>query len=156
MKQAIALVFFVAICLGVGFLGSKYTSQSISDWYSRIEKPAWTPPNWLFAPVWTFLYISMAIAAWLVWRKFGAAGASAAISMFVVQLIFNALWSYLFFGLRSPGIAFLDIAILFAAIVITAVLFWRHVPFAGVLMLPYAVWVGYASTLNWAIWRMNP
>jgi len=156
MKQAVVLVLFIVVCLGVGFLGSKYTSQSISDWYSQIKKPAWTPPNWLFAPVWTFLYISMAVAAWLVWRNLGVTGSYASMILFVLQLALNALWSYLFFGLRMPGLAFLDIVALFVAIVLTAMLFWRYVALAGVLMLPYIVWVGYASTLNWAIWRMNP
>jgi len=156
MKQAVVLVLFIVVCLGVGFLGSKYTSQSIPDWYSQIKKPAWTPPNWLFAPVWTFLYISMAVAAWLVWRNLGVTGSYASMILFVLQLALNALWSYLFFGLRMPGLAFLDIVALFVAIVLTAMLFWRYVALAGVLMLPYIVWVGYASTLNWAIWRMNP
>jgi len=156
MKQAVVLVLFIVVCLGVGFLGSKYTSQSISDWYSQIKKPVWTPPNWLFAPVWTFLYISMAVAAWLVWRNLGVTGSYASMILFVLQLALNALWSYLFFGLRMPGLAFLDIVALFVAIVLTAMLFWRYVALAGVLMLPYIVWVGYASTLNWAIWRMNP
>jgi len=97
----------------------------------------------------------MAVAAWLVWRNFGFTGALAAMVMFAVQLVLNAAWSYIFFGLRMPNLAFLDIIILLAAIVLNIVLFWRHVTLAGVLMLPYIAWVGFASALNWTVWRMN-
>jgi tryptophan-rich sensory protein len=124
-------------------------------WYASLAKPAWTPSNALFGPVWTVLYVLMGVAAWLVWKRAGFRGAGAALALFVVQLVLNALWSYVFFGLHRISAAFLDIVVLWAVILVVTVLFWRKVRMAGVLMLPYLIWVGYASCLNFALWQMN-
>ena len=141
------LLPFAAAAVGTRFMPGA--------WYASLAKPAWNPPNWIFGPVWTLLYILMGVAAWLVWRRAGWRGARLALSLFVVQLVLNALWSYLFFGLHRPDLAFVDIVALWAVILMTTVLFWRQLRLAGLLMLPYLAWVGFASVLNFAIWRMN-
>jgi tryptophan-rich sensory protein len=124
-------------------------------WYASLTKPSWNPPNAIFGPVWSVLYVLMAVAAWLVWRKAGFSGAGAALSLFVVQLALNALWSYLFFGQHRPDLAFYDIIALWAAILSVAVLFWRVDHVAGGLIMPYLAWVTFASYLNFVIWRLN-
>lgn len=110
----------------------------------------------MFAPVWTVLYVSMGVAAWLTWRRAGFSGAPTALVLFVFQLGLNALWSYLFFGLHRPDLALVDIVVLWIVILIVAVLFWRGDRLAGALMAPYLAWVGFASCLNFALWRLNP
>jgi tryptophan-rich sensory protein len=124
-------------------------------WYDALAKPAWTPPNAVFAPVWTILYVLMAVAAWLVWRRAGFMRAGVALSLFIAQLVLNALWSYLFFGAHRADLAFFEIVVLWAVILVVAVLFWREVRAAGVLMLPYLAWVGFAACLNFALWQLN-
>jgi tryptophan-rich sensory protein len=124
-------------------------------WYDALAKPAWTPPNAVFAPVWTVLYVLMAVAAWLVWRRAGFMRAGVALSLFIAQLVLNALWSYLFFGAHRADLAFFEIVVLWAVILVVAVLFWREVRAAGVLMLPYLAWVGFAACLNFALWQLN-
>ncbi len=135
---------------------SLLTRPSIPTWYETLNKPSWTPPNWVFGPVWTTLYILMGVAAWLVWRRGGFAAAALPLSLFLVQLALNAAWSGIFFSWHRPGLAFLEIVILWFAILATLVLFWREKPAAGWLLVPYWLWVGYAAALNGAIWRMNP
>ena len=125
------------------------------DWYATLRKPSWNPPNWIFGPVWTALYTIMAIAAWLVWKRGGFPGQRLALSLFLAQLLFNALWSPLFFGLRHPGLAFADIVLLWLALLGTVAAFWRARPIAGALLLPYLAWVTFASALNFALWRLN-
>jgi tryptophan-rich sensory protein len=120
-----------------------------------LSKPAWNPPAWLFGPVWTVLYLMMAIAAWLVWRKMGFSGAAGAMGIFAVQLALNAAWSPLFFGLRNPAAGLVDIAALWIAVGVTLIAFWRVLPLAAVLLLPYWLWVSFATALNFAIWRRN-
>ena len=150
------LVFWVGICFLVAWTGA-LVSPGIapSDWYDALNKPAWNPPDWVFGPVWTALYTMMGVAAWLVWDKFGFLAARAALAVFLIQLVLNGLWSRIFFGMQEPGWAFLQIILLLAAIIITAILFFRKRTMAGWLMVPYMIWVGYASTLNGAIWLMN-
>jgi len=113
------------------------------------------PPNWLFGPVWTILYVCMAVAAWLVWRKGGFDENRLPLGLFAVQLALNAVWSWLFFGFHLPGAAFAEILFLLAAIAMTTVTFWPRSLAAGLLMLPYLAWVSFAGVLNWAIWRLN-
>jgi benzodiazapine receptor len=151
-RSFLGLTGWLAASFAAAWIGSRYLPGA---WYASLAKPSWNPPSWIFAPVWTVLYGLMAVAAWLVWRRAGFRGAAAALSLFLVQLVLNALWSYLFFGLHRPGVAFLDIVALFAAIVAVAALFWRQDSRAGALMIPYAIWVGFASCLNLALWRMN-
>lgn len=153
-KHAIALIVFFAACLGVGGLGSFFTAKSVRDWYPQLRKPAGTPPSWIFGPVWTSLYILMALSAWLVWREFGL-GARPALLIFFAQLALNAAWSGIFFGLHMLEIAFLQIVILWFAIAFTIFVFYLLVPLAALLLLPYLLWVTYAAYLNWGIWRLN-
>jgi translocator protein len=123
-------------------------------WYDSLAKPTFNPPDWVFGPVWTLLYILMGVAAWLVWRRYGAR-ARGALTLFVAQLAFNVGWSAMFFGLRSPGLAFAWICVLWVLIVATVVAFWRLRRAAGALLLPYLVWVSFAAVLNYSIWQLN-
>ena len=151
----VVLTGFLAACFVVAGLGGWFTSLGMPEWYMSLEKPSWNPPSWLFGPVWTTLYIAMAVAAWLVWQEAGFDGATAALSMFFVQLVLNLAWSGVFFALRSPGWALVEITALWVAILVTAVLFFRHSGWAGALMVPYLLWVSFAAVLNAAIVRLN-
>lgn len=153
--QWLVLALFLIVCLGTAGLGAAWTNLSVGDWYAAIKKPSWNPPNWLFGPVWTALYIGMAVAAWLVWRKNGLADAWLPLLLFAVQLFLNAAWSALFFGMRSPGIAFADIVLLWFAILATIVAFGRVSGLAATLLVPYLAWVSFATALNGAIWSAN-
>jgi len=151
-KNTLGLIGWLAVPLAAGFIGSRFAPGA---WYEALAKPAWTPPDWVFAPVWTVLYVLMGVAAWLVWRRAGFSGACVALSLFIVQLALNALWSYLFFGAHRIDLAFFEILILWVVILIVAALFWRETRAAGLLMLPYLFWVGFAAGLNFALWQMN-
>lgn len=152
MKKWLSLLGWIALCLAAGFFGAMFEPGA---WYDSLDRPSWTPPNWLFGPVWTTLYIVMGVAAWRVWRKREAAEAGLALGLFLTQLVLNALWSWLFFGLQSPGLAAVDIVAMLVTIVATSVLFWRIDRTAGILMIPYIAWVGYATALNISIWLRN-
>ena len=151
-KNILGLVGWLVVSFIAAWIGSRYMPGA---WYASLAKPSWNPPNSVFGPVWTVLYVLMGIAAWLVWRKAGFSGAGAALTLFVLQLALNALWSYLFFGRHRPDWAFFDIVALWAVILIVMVLFWRVDRIAGGLMAPYLVWVTFASYLNFALWRLN-
>jgi tryptophan-rich sensory protein len=151
-KSALGLLVTLALTLSAGFIGSRFP---VDNWYAALSKPAWTPPNSLFGPVWGVLYLIIAVAAWLVWRKAGLVGAAIPLAVFALQLLLNAAWSWLFFGLHQVGIALVEIALLWLSIVATIVLFWRLNPASGLLMIPYLLWVSFATALNFAIWRMN-
>lgn len=151
----IGLVVFIAVCLGAGGLGAIATTPEIEGWYASIKKPAWNPPNDVFGPVWTTLFVMMAIAAWLVWKPIGFKAAATPLMLFAIQLALNVAWSWIFFGLHHPGWAFAEIVILWLAIVATTAAFFRHSKIAGWLMVPYLAWVSFASVLNFTIWRMN-
>ena len=155
VPEWVGLLLWVAVCFGVAGVASLFTSPEIGGWYAQLRKPAWTPPNWLFGPVWTALYLSMAVAAWLVWRGRGFAAARLPLSLFASQLALNGLWSILFFGLHRAGAAFAEILLLWCAIAAALVSFRRVSPPAGALMLPYLLWVTYAAALNFSVWRMN-
>ena len=152
MRQALVLLAFIAVCLALGALAGAVTAPAIPTWYATLAKPSFNPPNWVFAPVWTALYVMMAIAAWLVWRR---GNARIALVLFAVQLLLNSAWSLLFFGLHRVDLALIDIALLLAAIVATALAFRARNAAAAALMLPYLAWVCFASMLNFAIWRLN-
>ncbi len=154
-NQWVVLGGFCVASFVAAAIGGTATGGAVQDWYPTLAKPSWTPPAWLFGPVWTLLYIAMAVAAWLVWRRVGWDGARLALLMFFIQLTLNAVWSVVFFGLRNPGAAFAEIVVLWVAIVVTALLFWKVTPAAGWLFLPYLVWVSFATALNFAIWRLN-
>jgi tryptophan-rich sensory protein len=152
LKSALGLVGWLAVSFAAALIGSRFMP---GEWYASLAKPSWNPPNAVFGPVWTVLYALMAVSAWLVWRRAGFSGAGAALGLFVFQLVLNALWSYLFFGLHRPDIAFFDIVVLWVGILAVTLLFWRVDRIAGALMLPYLAWVGFAAYLNYTLWRMN-
>jgi tryptophan-rich sensory protein len=151
----IGLVLFVLVCLGAGGLGAVATTPEIDGWYRTIAKPQWNPPDWVFGPVWTTLYVLMGIAAWLVWRPAGFNNAAIPLSLFATQLVLNVAWSWMFFGMHQIGWAAVEIIILWLAILITTVAFFRRSKLAGWLMVPYLGWVTFASVLNFTIWRLN-
>jgi translocator protein len=128
---------------------------AVDGWYVRLSKPSWNPPGWIFGPVWTLLYLMMAVAAWLVWREGGWQAQRRALSLFVVQWLLNALWTPIFLGLHRPGFAFVEISLLWLAATLTAFVFWEIKRAAGILMMPYVAWVTFAAVLNFTIWRMN-
>jgi tryptophan-rich sensory protein len=144
------LASFVAAALGAA------ASAGAAGFYQQLIRPAWAPPAWLFGPVWTVLYAMMAVAAWLVWRTRGFAGARAALSLFVAQLAANALWSWLFFAWRLGALALGEIVLLWLLIAATLAAFWRVRPLAGALLVPYLAWVTFAAALNFSLWRLNP
>ncbi|MGC9455808.1 MAG: TspO/MBR family protein [Phycisphaerae bacterium] len=148
------LVIFLVVVAAAAGVGGLFTARSVGTWYRELNRPGWTPPGWLFSPVWTALYVMMAIAAWRVWMVAGAK-APAALTAFVIQLVLNAGWSAIFFGLRRPGWAFAELSALWVAIVVTTVLFARRSVLAAVLMAPYLAWTTFAGALNFTIWRMN-
>jgi translocator protein len=149
----LGLIFWLGLCFAAAWVGSLFTP---GEWYERLIKPALTPPGWVFGPVWTLLYATMGVAAWLVWQRRGFAGAARALGLFLLQLGLNALWSYLFFGLKNPGLAFLNIVALWLVILATLMAFHRHYRPAGLLLLPYLLWVSFAVYLNLEFWRLNP
>jgi tryptophan-rich sensory protein len=151
-KSILGLLGWLGVTFAAAWAGSRFMPGA---WYAALAKPAWNPPNAIFAPVWSVLYGLMAVAAWLVWRRAGFSGAGAALGLFAVQLILNALWSYLFFGRHQPGLAFGDIVVLWVAILSVVLLFWRVDRVAGALLLPYLAWVGFAAYLNFTLWRLN-
>jgi len=155
-SDILKVVFSILICQAAGFLGSLATTPSIATWYKTVAKPSFNPPNAIFGPVWLSLYLMMSISLFLVWRQWGAAkGVRPALIIFFVQLALNTLWSVLFFGLHQPGWAFLEIVVLWLFILLTMIVFWRLSRVAGLLLLPYLLWVSFASALNFAIWRLN-
>ncbi|MBP6343253.1 MAG: tryptophan-rich sensory protein [Candidatus Omnitrophica bacterium] len=147
------LFIFIAICLLAGYIGSRFTFVSVKTWYPTIKKPSWNPPNWIFAPVWTLLYILMAVAAWKVWET--ADNAFGPMLIFAVQLVLNVAWSAIFFGKRNISLAFKEIILLWITVVATTAVFWSVDHFAGILFLPYVAWVTFAAFLNYTIDRMN-
>jgi len=152
----IALGLILAATVAVSAAGGAVTTPEIGGWYRTLEKPPFNPPDWLFGPVWTLLYLAMAVAAWLVWRARGGwRAARGPLALYGVQLALNLGWSVLFFGLHRPDLAFAEIVLLWAAILATAVAFSRASRAAGLLMLPYLAWVGFAAVLNGWIWLNN-
>jgi len=154
-RQVVGLALSVALCFAAAGLGSLFTRPAIEGWYASLHKPSWTPPNWVFAPVWTALYLGMAIAVWLVWRRGGFPGAKLPLALFAAQLALNVAWTVVFFGLRTPGAAFAEIVFLWLFILATAIAFWPISRVAAWLMLPYLLWVTYAAGLNYSIWRLS-
>lgn len=153
--QVVGLVVSLMICFAAGGIGGLATTQGLDAWYETLDKPTWNPPNWVFAPVWTTLYGLMGTAVWLVWRGGVWNEVKSAVVLFTVQLVLNGLWSILFFGLQNPGGALIEIVALWLAIFATTILFFRRSMVAGGLMMPYLVWVSFASFLNFTIWNLN-
>ena len=145
---------FIAINIAISALGGWATAASVGTWYQALAKPAFNPPDWIFAPVWSALYLMIAIAGWRVWRR-GSGEARLALTVYAVQLALNLAWSFVFFGARLIGPALAVIVALLAAILANAFLFWRIDRAAGALLVPYAAWVSFAAVLNAALWRLN-
>jgi translocator protein len=154
MKDWSKLSSSILICLAAGALGSVFTSSSVSTWFTTLNKPSFSPPNYLFGPVWTVLYILMGISLYLVWKE-GYTKHKKEITVFGIQLSLNLLWSILFFGMRNPLLAFIDILLLWAFILYTAILFHKTSKTAAYLFIPYLLWVTFASVLNFFIFSLN-
>ena len=156
MQKIIKIVLVVLVCVSVGFLSGMVTRDSITTWYPTLVKPVFNPPNWIFAPVWTLLYIMMGIAAGLVWTSNSDEKTiKKALILFVIQFGLNALWSYIFFGLHNPMLAFIEIMVLWLIIFDTYNAFRKIDKIAGILLLPYLIWVSFATILNASIWWLN-
>lgn len=155
MKTIIGLAASLLISFSAAAVGALAT-RSAPEFYATLSRPSWAPPASVFGPVWTVLYILMAVAAWLVWKQARLAGARTALVLYTMQLVLNALWSWLFFAWRNGTVARIDIMMLIALIVLTTVAFWRVYPLAGALMLPYAAWVSFATALTFSLVRRNP
>lgn len=154
-RDLAGLAGFLLVCLTIGAVGGIATAASVDAWYPTIAKPAFNPPDWIFAPVWTTLYIMIGISGWLVWRRHGFHGARPAFAAYAIQLVLNFAWSFLFFGAHAIGAALLEIIVLVLAVVMTIVRFRPLHGGAAALLLAYAAWVAFASVLNGAIWYLN-
>lgn len=156
-KNLVKLILSIGLCLGAGILGSFFTISAIPNWYVTLNKPSFSPPNYLFAPVWTILYILMGISLYLVWKKKNPSTSlrTGVPAVFWIQLILNASWSIIFFGMRNPALALVDIIVLWIVILLTIKSFYKINKFAGQLLFPYLVWVSFASILNLAIILLN-
>jgi len=154
-RDILALVLLVGLCLGVGGLGGAVTAESVTTWYATLNKPSFNPPNWIFGPVWTALYILMGVAAWRVWRSADRDTARGPLAVFALQLAVNLGWSVAFFGLRNPGLAVVVILALDLLVLATALMFRRIDRLAAWLLVPYLAWISFATLLNVTIWRLN-
>ncbi len=152
-RSAIVLIGWLLLSFSAAALGAFFMP---GEWYAGLKKPSWNPPNWIFGPVWTALYTMMAIAAWLVWKRGGFVSQRAALSLFLLQLLLNALWSPLCFGAKNLGFGLADIVLLWLALTATVVAFYRAYRLAGALLVPYLGWVTFASALNFTLWQLNP
>ncbi len=155
MINFIRLAISILICQLAGFIGSIFTAPAITSWYENLKKPAFRPPNWLFAPVWTTLFLLMGISLYLIWSKGINKKTQIALIAFGVQLVLNILWSVFFFGLKNPLLAFLEIIILWLAIFINIIYFYRIEKIAAILLIPYILWVSFAAFLNFLIYKLN-
>ena len=151
-RQTLALIGWLALCFAAS---GTAVFVSIGGWYSSLNKPSWNPPPWIFGPVWSLLYMMMAVAAWLVWREGGWKQHGRTLGLFLLQWLLNALWTPLFFGMHRSGLAFAEIIMLWIVLAATLRLFWQVSKVAGVLLVPYLAWVSLAAALNFAIWRLN-
>jgi len=154
-QQILGLFGWLGLCFAASFVGAIASIQAQS-FYGQLSQPLWAPPDWVFGPVWSVLYAMMAIAAWLVWRGGGFLANRKALSFFLAQLLVNSLWSWLFFAWRLGALALVDILILWLLIVATIVYFWRSNVLAGTLLIPYLLWVSFATGLNYSVWQLNP
>jgi benzodiazapine receptor len=152
LKSLAGLIVSLILVAVVAAFGGLFTPNS---WYQEIAKPPWTPPGCIFGPVWTFLYALMGVAAWLVWREPGRSISNLALGVYILQLILNAVWSWIFFGLHRVGLAFADLIILWILLGITTILFWKVRRAASILLFPYIAWVTFAGFLNYTIWILN-
>lgn len=150
-----SLLIFILLCLAVEILASYLTNQSVSTWYLTLEKPWWNPPGWVFGPVWTILYLMIAFSGWLIYKAKPSYRRSTALVFYGGQLILNFFWSFFFFFLKSPILGLIDILLLSLLIILTIINAWPVRRLAAILLIPYLIWVMYATTLNVAIWLLN-
>jgi benzodiazapine receptor len=151
-RDVFGLVAFVVLCFGTAALGRSATARSVLDWYVELRKPSWTPPSWVFGPVWTALYAMMAVAGWLAWRD---ERTKATTLVFLLQLFLNGSWAWVFFGARRPDLGLACILLLWVAIVATIAAFWKISRMAVILFVPYLAWVTFAAALDWSVVRLN-
>ena len=156
LVDIVALVLFVALCLGIGALGASVTATSVDTWYAGLVKPSFNPPDEVFGPVWTVLYVLMGVAAWRVWRSADRDTTRGPLTLFALQLAINLGWTVVFFGLHKIASAVATIVVLDVAVLVTMLAFRSVDRLAALLMLPYVAWVAFATVLNVAIWRLNP
>ncbi len=154
-RRLFALLLWIGICFLPAAFGAWLGKSGLDTWYPSLTKPTWTPPGWLFGPVWTLLYFLMGVAVWRIWVRFGWAGARVPLTLFLVQLVLNALWTPAFFGLQRPGLGLVVILQLWIVLVATVIAFGRCDRPAGLLLLPYLAWVSFAALLNFELWRLN-
>lgn len=154
-RRWFVLLGFLLVTFVAAGIGGAATGSSVTTWYPTLHKPSWNPPGWVFGPVWSTLYVLMAVAAWRVSRHTEMPGRRHALAWYFGQLALNALWSCLFFGLRNPGLAFVEILVLWVALIVTLVKFARIDRLAAALWLPYLAWVSFASVLNGTVWWLN-
>lgn len=150
-----SLAFFIVLCLAISAAGGAITVTSVNDWYLTLNKPFFNPPDWIFGPMWTLLYLSIAVAGWRIWRNSIGQVRRRLMAVYAIQLGLNFVWSFLFFGLQRIDLALINISVLLAVIVINGILFWRVDRLAGALFAPYASWVAFATLLNTSIWLLN-
>ncbi len=156
MSNILKLIISIVICLAAGAIGSIFTADAIPGWYATLNKPSFNPPNWLFGPVWTALYIMMGISLFLIWKEgTGNTLVRPALTIFIAQLILNLLWSIVFFGMQSISGGLVIIILLWIAIVFTITKFYKISSVAGILLIPYLLWVTFASVLNFFFYRLN-
>lgn len=148
----LSLMGFIAVCVAAALSGAVFRPGT---WYESLAKPSWRPPNWLFGPAWTILYAMIAVSGWLVWERAGPSAGAFALSIYAVQLVLNAAWSGLFFGLRRMDLAFAELILLWAAILATIIAFFPIHAAAAWLLIPYLAWVTFAGALNFSVWRLN-
>lgn len=154
-KQALGLMAWVLVSFAAAAVGG-VASANAGSFYAELARPDWAPAAWLFAPVWSVLYLLQGIAAWLVWRDRGFRGARSALILFLIQLAANGLWTWLFFAWRQGALAFAEILVLWALILLTIVAFMRVRTLAGLLLIPYLLWVSFATALTYSVWQLNP
>lgn len=154
-RQLVGFIAWLVVCFIAAAIGGVASIQA-GSFYLSLVRPDWAPPASVFGPVWSVLYGLMAIAAWMVWREGGFRHARSALTLFLVQLAFNAVWSWLFFAWRLGALAFVDILVLWVLIVATMIAFWRSKPLAAALLIPYLLWVSFAAALNYTVWQLNP
>ena len=154
-KLWISFVIFIFLCFNVEIVGSFWTKETVSTWYPTLFKPPWTPPDWVFGPVWTILYIMIGISGWLIYKADYSYQRSIALAFYGGQLVLNFMWSFFFFSLRSPLLGLIDIILLSLLIILTIINAWPVRSLAGMLLIPYLIWVMYAATLNAGIWLLN-
>lgn len=156
MKPVIKLILSILFTLGIGTLGGLFTAPEIGGWYATLQKPSFQPPNWLFGPVWSLLYTLMGISLYMVWKQPSSDRRNKALTIFIIQFVLNFSWSIIFFNQHQVGWALVEIVVMWVCILLTIIRFYQIKPAAAWLLVPYILWVSFATALNAAIWKLNP